>query len=74
MIAPLLLTFTVTLDFDVNTVSSENPHQPFDRLAPCLLTAAHQRGGQRAFVATCEADQAGREFLQVVKGSRHLRT
>src|SRR5258708_10058913 len=63
LIAPLLLTFTVTLDFDVNAVSSENPYQPFDRLAACLLTAAYQRGGQRAFVTTREADQAGRVFL-----------
>src|SRR5580658_6179412 len=30
----------------------------------------HNRGGQRAFVATGEADQAGRVFLQVVEGSR----
>ena len=70
LIAPLLLTFTVTLDFNVNAVSSENSYQPFDRLTACLLTAAHKRGGQRAFVATREADQAGRVFLQVVEGSR----
>src|SRR5580658_546713 len=70
LIAPLLLTFTVTLDFDVNAVSSENPYQPFDCLTACFLTAAHQRGGQRAFVASREADQAGRVFLQVVEGSR----
>src|SRR5580658_4908280 len=65
LIAPLLLTFTMTLDFDVNAASSENRYQPFDRLTTCLLTTAHKRGGQRAFVATGEADQAGRVFLQV---------
>src|SRR5450432_2473172 len=62
LIAPLLLTFTVTLDFNVNAVSSENPYQPFNRLTACFLTAVRKRGSQRAFIATREADQASRVF------------
>ncbi len=69
LIAPFLLTFTVTLDFDVNATSSESPYQLFDRLTACLFTPANKRSGQRAFVTTREADQPGGVFLQVVEGS-----
>ena len=59
LIAPLLLAFLMSLQFDVDIARAEDANQLFDRLTACLLAAAHQRSSKWAFIAARQADQTG---------------
>ena len=69
---PLLFALAVALDFDIDAISAEDSYQPHDDLAASVFTTAYERSGERAFVASSEADQAGGVLLQVVEGGGAL--
>ena len=58
------------LQLDIDILRSEDANQPFDSFAACLFAAAHQGSGQRAFIATRQADQPGGVLLKIVECGR----
>src|SRR5579884_4529402 len=70
LVAPLLLTEVVALEFDVDIFTAEDVDELLDDFAPGFFAAAHEGRGKRAFVSAGEAYKAGSILLQVVECGR----
>ena len=68
LIAPLLLAFPMTLQFDIDILAAEDVNQPFDGLASGFFASAHQCSGQWTFISSGQADQAGSILLKIIEG------
>src|SRR5215469_7633808 len=58
-VAELFVAMEVALQFDVDVVATEDLGEAFDGMECFVVSAMGESGGQRAFVAAGEADQAG---------------
>ena len=69
LIPPLLLTFLMPLQFDIDIPGTEDANQSLDGFAACLFTTAHQSSCQWAFITSRQAHQAGCILLKIIEVS-----
>src|SRR5579883_1855844 len=65
LVAPLLLTEVVALEFDIDIFAAKDVDELLDDFSCGLFAAAHEARGQRAFVSAGEAYETGGILLQV---------
>jgi len=65
-VAGFFLTMQMALEFDVDVVVAEDAGEAIDDAASFSRAAFLESGGERAFVAACQADEAGGMLLQFV--------
>src|SRR5215472_3931701 len=58
----------MALQFDVDVLTAKDARQLLNCLSACGFTAARKSRGQRAFVTSRQADQAGGVLAQLVEG------
>ena len=63
----------MALQFHIDIVVAEDAGQAFHRAPRFFHAAMSQRGGERAVIASGQADQPGSMFLQLILADRRLR-